>query len=574
MVCLVFGFIEVSYVIRCSLNVCQISTLFLFLIAMAGPVYGQQTSDKLKQVGTESIEAADQFEKGVDDFQSQKFDKSLSHFKSALEHDSDFQLAMYWLAQAHEALGDHKNEIKTYQRLYDTRETDLNSVVIEGCINAGLSLGKRKEFEPSELWFSRALAVDPKNKFGKAASAYRNLAITKFNKQDFTSAAVVAQLGHEIDEERVPKKMVEAGASKANSEVASVVVGEHEVKRKFPYRDSLGVKGEIEKLDGISVPIGKMVDVGTERKLIVLPKDEKFLYVIDYSKDLKLTKVKTQGRTRAAEFVDDRLFLSITSPHRIAEFDIAEGKELKSWELDTESPRSFAVAPAKKLAFLSNGGQIQILDLESGKQSVSEFQATEITSDPKQEFVFGFRRPAYKSNEEHGQLLIRGKPIYFTIRNKEFNWSHSTLMRFRICEKDLLLSQLRIQAASNARSLQVSADGHVVSIVGGGGWRSKNRSSGTGYGVPFFNARDFSNVHRYVETGAYPQAAAISPVNHLIFAAGEKSVCSHIVNDDQEEIGFPEKITSSMFSGDGRWLFAGTESTLHAVQLEVTDKDR
>jgi len=561
--------------IRLALDVAKKLSLVLLLTIAPVAVNGQEVpKDFEKQLGTTSRKAASLFEKGVKNFNEDEFEKCAQQFKEAIEIDSDFQLSMYWLAQAHEALGQHDSEMEVYQDLFDSHETELNSVVIEGCINAGTSLGKRGELDSSELWFSRALALDPKDKHGKSAQAYRNLAITKFNKQDFTSAAIVAQLGHELNSKTVPSAMVEAGAKKANSEIVTVVLGESEVKKKFPYRESLGVENEFEELADISEPFGKMVDVSTERKLVVIPKDQKFLYVVDYSKDLEVTKVATQGRTKSATVVDGRLFLSISSPHRIAEFDIGTGKEIKSWELTSGSPRSFAVAPDKGLAFLCNGGPIQILDLKSGKESGSEFRATEIASDPKQEFVFAFRRPPYKANERQGQFLIRGKPIYFTVRNAEFEWSHSSLMRFRICEKDLLLSQIRLQAASNAQRLHVSSDGHVVAIVGGGGWRSKSRPSGSGYGVPFFNARDFSNLHRYVETGAYPQTGAISSVNHLIFASGEKAVCSHLVNDDRQEISFPGKIVSSMFSGDGRWLFAGGESALYAVKLEVSAADR
>ena len=407
-----------------------------------------------------------------------------------------------------------------------------------------------------------------------SAKTYRNLAITKFNKQDFTSATIITSLGHDLDPKVIPEGMVNAAANKANGEVATVAEPEIKQGFEFDYRAELGQMGSPVVIDGVDEKIRTMVDMYSEKKLMVLPTEGKFIWFVDYANQPTIKKIDLQGTPRAATFVGGRLFVSITSPHRIAELDVKSGDEIQRWQLTEAAPKSLAVAPKHNMAFYCNNGVIRILDMKTGQQTMSRFDVTKVVSDPKQNCVYAFRTPPGKSNQQRGHFLIRGKPVYFTIENEQFDWSQSTMFKFLIGRKQLLISQVRINAASNAKDMVVSPDGEVVAIVGGGGWRPLDESSGRGYGVPFFKADDFGHVLRYVPTGAYPTTAAISPLNHLIYAGGGKRVLSHVVNDDSIELDIKAKPACARFTGDGRWLFLATGAELSAIKLELNNEDK
>lgn len=525
-----------------------------------------------QKLGTNSSKAASLFNEAQDLYRKVEFDQGIANLNSAMEADPNFQLGLYWLALFYGRKGDGPSEYESYERLYACRETEISSIVVGGCVNAGIGKAQQGEVDEAEKWFGRAMLLDPDDTFGLGWKAYRNLAISKINNNQALSAALCASIGHKLNQEQVPEGMVEQFLQSAAGEVGTIARFGVE-PNKFEYLEELPSLGDSQTLPSVSEPVAQLVDLPSLHCFLAIPEDAKHVDVIDYGNSLHVQRWKLQGRPQAAVFVDGKTYISITSPNRLIEFDPKSGKELQRWELKQSAPKSFAVAPKHNLAFLVQGDELRILNLDSGESRLSPYSVTGIACDPNQEFVYGFYRPPFESDTERGHILIEGRPVYFEFDPGKTNWSQSTLFRFKIAtgksSGSLVLSQVRLKAASNARQLTISADGSILGIVGGGGWRPTDNNSAGGYGILFLDANDLDHMLRFVPTDAYPKSAAVDSANHLIIAQGGKTILTHAVNDDEQPLEFEaEKSPHGFaFSSDGKWLFQVYEDQLTVAPI-------
>ena len=519
-------------------------------------------------MGTDSQKAISLFREGLNLYKKKKYSASVAKLKLAMKEEPEFQLGLYWLGLNSTDQKKFDKEKEYYEKLYQLGLANPKNVVaVDGCINAGLAFARRGQFSESEIWFSRAILMDPGDQYGMGWKAYRNLAITKFNLKEFGSATVCALLGHRLNSKRIPESMVNDMRKRATSEVATVI-RDDQPPVKFDYLDDLGETGEPNTLD-VAGEVTQLVDLYTVSKMLVMFKDQKCIQLVDYSDGFQVEQIDFKGKPQGASFIGGRLFLTVTGPDRLVEFDIQKQEERESWRLKNPAPVHFAVAPKHGLAFFS-ATSIQVLNLKTGKFSKGPPGVTSIRSDPKQRFVYGYSTPRYRPNNSSGMFLVRGRPIHYTIIGKSGD-QQSVMYRFAIAQGGLVLSQLRLNAASNGKKMVVSDDGNVVAMVGGGGWRPASDVQNKGYGVTFFDAQDFERVLRFVATGAYPTGAAIDPVNQRIIARGEETYRSHILNDDTKKLGLIAGRDEELFrySGDGKWLFATNKSQLQVVELDA-----
>lgn len=431
-------------------------------LVFSAPIQQAANNDK----GTDSPKAIALFEEATKLHKRKKFKESVAKLKLAMKEDPEFQLGLYWLALNSSELKKYDDEAEYYEQLYQLGKAQPDKVVaVDGCINAGLSYGRRKQLEKSERWFSRAVMLDPNNVYGLGARTYRNLAITKLNKQDYSSATLSAMLGNRLDTKTVPDNMVQDLGKRMNSEVATILSLDDETDREFEYLDNLGETGE-PVLHDLGGDVAQLINLGTLNKMLAVFKDAKFVELLDFDDLSQIERIELKGKPKGACYVDGRLFLTVSGPNRLVELDLETGKEIAIWKLKQSAPLHFAVAPKHDMAFFP-GTSMQILNLKTGKISNGPNGITSLRCDPSQQHVFAFWTPRYRPNEESGMFLIRGRPIHYTIRGQTGN-QQSVLMRFKICDGGVALAQARFNAASNGKQMVVSDDGAVVAMVGGG----------------------------------------------------------------------------------------------------------
>jgi len=107
--------------------------------------------------------------------------------------------------------------------------------------------------------------------------------------------------------------------------------------------------------------------------------------------------------------------------------------------------------------------------------------------------------------------LIRGRPIFFNTTRRNYDWKQTTLYKSVVVPDGLMLAAMRENAAANGSRLVVSPDGNWVSIVGGGGWRSRSPKGHNNYGMAVINALDLRQVQGFYPSDAYPIGISFNP---------------------------------------------------------------
>jgi hypothetical protein len=205
--------------------------------------------------------------------------------------------------------------------------------------------------------------------------------------------------------------------------------------------------------------------------------------------------VEAPGEITSASLISGRLFLCVKGIG-LVEVELESGKSLREWKLAGAVPHSIAVFPARGVAIFPESQRLTALDLETGTTEPTDYYVDAVAADPAQRFCYCYKKS--ENRPEVGHIIINGRPI---LLQREFEWTQTALLKFAIADKQPLLAELRMNAASNGWVLHVSPDGEWVTIGGGGGWRpDDDEGRGHGYGAAVFATRDLSHVQ-----GSIPQ---------------------------------------------------------------------
>ncbi len=167
-----------------SIWIVAVAGAFPFLAAFAN------AQDLRRQFGTRSTAAATNLNEAIQLVNQKKAADALPLLDKSLAADPSLQLAYYWKALAQIDLGDVDAGIKEYEKIWSLGEAGkITSVTVDACINAGLTLAKLKQLKESTVWFTRAIILDPEDRFDLRWKAFRNMGIARLEAGDQLSAA-------------------------------------------------------------------------------------------------------------------------------------------------------------------------------------------------------------------------------------------------------------------------------------------------------------------------------------------------------------------------------------------------
>jgi S1-C subfamily serine protease len=506
--------------VRGCLAAAWVSMVLIFL----GGWDGARAEDDLRaRFGTRSAEVARLIQEGLQKMEAKQIPEALKSFEKANAADPDCAFAIYWMATASSDLGDLDRAIELFKSIVDRglREGPEvpDSIAVDSAINLGLTYGRMGEEEKATHFFSRAILLDPKDTIKLAYKAYRNMAISFSHRKQPFSAAICALKAYDANPKAVPEdfvdKMMEGiGTEEVGTPLNFAVPGDVPKARPEPVKaHPLAVEGA----DGEIVDL--QVDPVQDR-VFAFGKARTHFYVFEGQAPGKARKVEIGGTIVSGCANAGSLYVILQAPPALAKVDPVTGTIEKQWPLKAPAA-SVAVYPVQNLAFLSIGGILQKLNLQTSEITPTRELATRVRVDPRQQFCFSDIHPGYSSGAS-GQMIVNGQPIFF--QRIDTDWLQTALVRYAIAGEELLVSSFRLNAASNGQVLAVSPDGHWVAEIGGGGWRPANAEGKAGYGVALFRAEDLGAVQGFFPTDAYPYGAAVNPVAGLIAVFNEKQV--------------------------------------------------
>jgi tetratricopeptide (TPR) repeat protein len=520
-------------------------TILVFLGAEAS------AQDLREQYGTRSPACAEEMDQGIKLGQANRPSDALPHFKKAIELDGECQMAYFWLADSLQGLGEIDEAIVALKKLVEVSKGRVTDTTVEGCVNAGIMLSKVGREPEAWPWFTRAIYLDPTDKCHARAKAYRNMAIGLANRGHALAGALAALSGFMTDPKRVEAALVKDLLDKAEGrqdEAADVLT----LPADAPPLAARSARTRLERvgLDGaFDGAITRLLLDAPGHRMLVFTATTDHYFAIDYTAPAqKLTRIPAPGTIYAEAAVGGELYLVVSDPPRLVRV-ASDHSAARTWPLP-ELVNSIAVAPAQALAVFPQRGVVQTLDLDSGAVEPTSFSSTAVESDPQQRFVYSFVRPDIQT----GNIMVDGQPFFFTVRDE---WLQSTIYRYAIAGKKLLLASMRLNAASNAHALRISPDGRWATLIGGGGWRPlRPAPSGAGYGVAVLPTSSFESVQGYYAADAYPQGAAINPVTGQIAVTHGSSIrIRHLAAPSTELAKTTCSAAECLWSGDGRFLY-------------------
>lgn len=243
------------------------------------------------------------------------------------------------------------------------------------------------------------------------------------------------------------------------------------------------------------------------RTLIVsVPSEGKLIY-FDTVDEKRVKEVEVDFQPGALAAQGGRLLAATKGGSSVHLLDAASGREEKEIKVSGEPVLAMACRPAGGLVYATDqGDDVYAIDLARGQATKTRAKGQLIAVDPTdgKHVYTGIQ----KSIQE--QLVIERGPrgsarISLSSANRK-----ALMLKYAVEGEQLVLKAANDNAADNGRGMDLSPDGKMIAMAGGGGWRSKDARGGP-YPIAVFKTDDMQEMVGQIEVGAYPSSVAFHP---------------------------------------------------------------
>lgn len=529
--------------------------IFASVAAAARPV------DLRERYGTKSLEAARAIAGALQSYNQKKYAEALAENKRAIKADPQCAWAHFEHAMYLEPLGQVQESLVAYKQCLKVARPWDREIRLLAEMNMALTLGELKRHDESNIYFTRAIITDATDKQKNHWKAYRNMAINLHEQERYLSAALAAIQAYRANSKRVDEKMVEAFIDKCKDEEAASLLFFSSTPPKIAKRqaasklESVAIGG-----DAVEEKVSDLLPDPRGRWVAALVPNEPHYYVISIGAKLTAKKISLREPVACGAMTDGKLYLIVGKTPTLCRVEPMTGQVLRSLKIKlSTSPRSVAVLPAHRAAYVPVKRALHRVDLMTGKATETDIDGQFVVAHPSQKFVYSFLKPERGARGRSVMMLVDGRPVYVQFGGGRMDWTQSRLFRSVVVPSGLILAGVRDNAASNARRIVVSGDGKWVAVIGGGGWRPKARhAKGSGYGVPVFCDADISQVQGFFKTDAYPLGAAFNSVTGQIAAIRDADIrVYHLTDAGGVPVVFGGGFSGTCaWSGNGQYLLA------------------
>ncbi|MEI6210597.1 MAG: trypsin-like peptidase domain-containing protein [bacterium] len=537
---------------------CARLTWFAMLLLLASQVLAE---DLRQQFGTKSTACAQALLDSNTFKQAGDLKSALKSAEDAVTFDPQCVNALGWLGTMKIEQGFVEEGIEYCKRAVARSQQQWNgqidNLAAEYCINLGLTFIKLGKLDEAFYWFSKEILLDPGDYHKQNWKAYRNMAIASMKSGDALSAAMQASQAKQAAPNKVEDEMIQTFTSQIEpSAVAFKLLTP--VKAPSQPRAKRTSKGSLKRLPNLEAALKQLEHVTgmariceTNGILVYNSTTNICVFVSATARTVKpfalpepIMKATAPGKTIFAITVAGTSLLEIG----------LDGKLIKSYRLPGKA-NDVAICPRTGIAFLSINDSIHLLSLESGKTVETELLGQLVACDPAQRIVYS----AYKrgSQPRSGQILIGGRPVLFHSTPSSKDDLDLLFQGVYYNNGKIMLCAVREKAAWNGFSLDVSPDGDLVTVTGGGGYRGPD---GDGYGTGVLVSQSLGQLEGFYPCSAYSKSAQFNPVTKQLAVIGTADI--HVYNLGSQPAAFTEKGSFSGVAGwspDGSLLLAGLD---------------
>lgn len=301
------------------------------------------------------------------------------------------------------------------------------------------------------------------------------------------------------------------------------------------------------------------------------------LVLFDTEAFQEVKKLSVEFKPGALAVQGGNLFVAAKGAALVYVLDAKTGKQKAEIEVPGSGVVQLACHPLQGLLYASTEDlKVFAIDPAAGKAVFTGGRGHFLAVAPDGRFVYTGTQPI---SEEEVKVIHDADGSFHMIWD---DWGARAFMaRYAVHGTKLDLAGINPNAAVNAHNFALSADGEVVAMAGGGGWRPKAPTRGGGYEVDFFRTKDMTSTAGKVEVGAYPEGLAFHPVLKLGVTCQSKGGNRMIVFQaksfvTRQEISTANGPMPSAFLGFGdlgRKIVFASDRGLHALPLELTAEE-
>jgi len=491
--------------------------------------------------------------------ESRKLPQALTEIDKAVKLDPNCDMALYWRGIILADIGDMDNALAQWEKIVtkyeNVDEGEIPNIPVDAAINIGISYGKLKNQTLSFYFLSKAVILDMQDIHKEQWKAYRNMAISAAEEGDYLSATLQALKAKELAPSKVEDVFIKESSAKITDQtvVNMLHMCKEEVLTKHAVRSlppSLAAAATIE---------GKFT---RSQKVQCMARDAsgRFIYVFYQGQPVAdvfatdLGDVKQLALSNAVSCVASAgsfLYACRAGGASMDQLSL-RGNVVRTYTLPGAAT-AIAVCPVTCQAFLSVGGKIDVLDLESGKTKETSVQGQLVVVDPRRQIIYA----TYKRTATMGSttMIVNGRPVFLTSIPDGSENEDQDITTKAVYKRGgfVVLASIRNKAAWNSYTMDLSCDGKWITVTGGGGYRGGGGPGGYGTGVLASDA--LGKLEGFYATGPYSQTAVISPGcdQVAVVATGEMRVYN-LGNSTELFRTNGDFCTSACWSGNGAYL--------------------
>lgn len=538
--------------------------------------------DLRTKYATTSIECAQTVDKAITLATDKQYASALEQAELALKSDPNCLMARLWLANILLETGEFDRAMTEYTKVIDTgksiQEGKVPSSVMGATFAMALALAKVGKTDDAAYWFSQLVMMDMDDDFKYQWKAYRNLAIISHGNGDDLSALVQTLKAKELAPARVDDAMLELFSRNIRKQPTvnllslkrDSVTAEHPSRKDVPRLQRLATL-ETTLQHGLKVRC--IVRDAPGKRIFVFYDKAKVADVI-HSDRQEVRRVELPCAVTTVDAAGTCLYAARSELAGFVQMDL-DGKLVRTYELP-DLVSSLAVCPITRQAFVAMKNSIQSVDLETGKCTQTELVGQVLSIDPRRKLVYATYYDEEQDKDGLRMALMNNRPVFYGPVGRSLRGPNLIMKALYRKGGTATIATIRLDAAVEGRTMDVSLDGRWITVTGTGGYHGPGTIGGAGTAVLCVDALD--RLEGFYPIDEYPQSATFSPGCEQLAVASSQEL--RVYNLGRSETPFVHKGSYApplCWSGDGSLLVAATSTTgvhLFTCSLTADEKKR
>jgi S1-C subfamily serine protease/tetratricopeptide (TPR) repeat protein len=553
----------------------KILILGLFGVFLCAPALPQ---DLRTPHGTQIAACSEAIDAAIKLSTDRQLQSALVKSEEALKFDPTCLMARLWRANILLDMGEFERAMADYEKVVEMGSRKHGEKVpisvMGAAFSMGLSLSKIEKTDDAAFWFTQLVLMDMKDEFQYHWKAYRNMAILSHGNQDDLSATIQALKAKECAPARVDDAMIRllADGIKRQSTINILTLSRTPVSAEHPLRGGapkLQRNPALENRLHSNLKVQCIARDSTGKRIVVCYEKAKVADIISCDRQA-ISTIDLPCAIESLDIAGDYIYASRAGLPGFVQLGF-DGKLVRTYEL-SDLVTSLAVCPVTQQAFVSVRNAVLCVALDSGKSARTDMVGQFVSVDPRRQLAYS----TYWNPPDDDILmpLIDNHPVFYSSMATHYETQNMIMKASYREHGDTALATIRLDAAVDGQTMDVSPDGRWVVVAGASGYHGPGSNGGNGVGVICAGAMD--RLEGYYPIEGSLRSAAFNPGSDQIALASLQEVRVYNLGSTDTPFVSQGKYGKPLcWSGDGSLLLTAASTTgVHAFTYDLSAGER